>query len=50
MMIRSKHFPVDYRDDIYVSGISGERRMGEDKELIQNPTFGSFDPPNIYAM
>ena len=43
-MFRSKHFPCDYRDDLYVSRISGARRMGKDKELIQNPIY-LFLPP-----
>ena len=44
-MIQSKHFPVDYRDDLYVFGISGARRMGSDRGLIQNTTL--FLAPNM---
>ena len=40
MTFQGKHFPGDYRDDLYVFGISGARRIGSDRELIQNPTFG----------
>ena len=47
MTFQGKHFPGDYRDDLYVFGISGARRMGSDRELIQNPTFGFFAPPLI---
>ena len=35
MTFQGKHFPGDYKDDLYVFGISGTRRMGSDKELIQ---------------
>ena len=45
MTFQRKHFPGDYRDDLYVFGISGARRMGSDRELIQNPTFVFFCPP-----
>ena len=45
MTFQGKHFPGDYRDDLYVFGISGARRMGSDRELIQNPTFVFFAPP-----
>ena len=43
MTFQGKHFPGDYRDDLYVFGISGARRMGSDRELIQNPTFDFLD-------
>ena len=45
MMFWKKNFTGDYRDDLCVSGISGAWRMGQDKDLIQNPTFVFFDPP-----
>ena len=34
----SKHFPGDYRDDLYVSGIRGAREMGSDKEPSKCPS------------
>ena len=45
MTVQGKHLPGDYRIDLYVSGIRGARRMGSDRELIQNPTFGFLAPP-----
>ena len=45
-MIQTKHFPGDYKDDLYVSEIRRARRMGSVRELIQNPTFGFSIPPN----
>ena len=50
MTFQGKHFPGDYRDDLYVFGISGARRMGSDRELIQNPTFGFFAPPPLMVI
>ena len=49
MTFQGRHFPGDYRDDLYVFGIRGARRMGSDGELIQNLTF--FVPPKyIYPL
>ena len=38
MTLQSKHFPGDYRDDLYVSGIRGARKMGSDKEPSKCPS------------
>ena len=33
MTFQGKHFSGDYRDDLYVFGIRGARRMGTDRGL-----------------
>ena len=43
--LQRRHFPEEFRADLYVFGIRRARRMGTDKGLIQNPNFYFVAPP-----
>ena len=45
MTHQRKHFPGDYIDDLYASGIRRARIMGSARELIESQTYGFFEPP-----
>ena len=42
--LQRRHFPEEFRADLYVFGIRRARRMGTDRVLIQNPNFYFFAP------
>ena len=39
-LFQRRHFPDEFRSDLYVFGIRRGRRMGTERLLIQNPVFG----------
>ena len=47
--VRSKHFPVDFRLDLYVFGFRKTKRMGIRTELIKSLTFVFLSPPSMQS-
>ena len=45
----SKHFPVDFRLDLYVFGFRKTKRMGIRTELIKSLTFVFLSPPSMQS-